>query len=120
MNAAAHAAPASVAGVVLTESVSVLGGSHETVFSADPAAVRIPALIVANQQDRCSVAPPSMARAIAEAMTGTQAALLREDGGEQRVRDDCESLTPHGYAGIEQKVVDDIVQWMESVELPRQ
>jgi len=49
MNGAAHARPGQLAGVVLTESVSRLGGSHETVFDADPAGVRVPALVVANR-----------------------------------------------------------------------
>ncbi len=49
MNAAAHARPGELAGVVLTESVSILGKSHETVFDADPQDVRIPALVVANR-----------------------------------------------------------------------
>ncbi len=40
MNGAAHAAPGSIAGVVLTESVSVMGGSGETVFDATPQRVR--------------------------------------------------------------------------------
>jgi hypothetical protein len=58
MNGAAHASSGSLAGVVLTESVSVMGGSHETVFDADPQDVRVPALVVANTDDRCYVAPP--------------------------------------------------------------
>ncbi|WP_156370221.1 hypothetical protein [Novosphingobium sp. Leaf2] len=48
MNGAAHAAPASINGVVLSESVSVMGGSGETVFDADPDKVRVPALVVAS------------------------------------------------------------------------
>ncbi len=65
MNGAAHARPGAVAGVVLTESVSILGHSGETVFSAAPQDVRVPALVVANRQDRCDVAPPQEAPRIA-------------------------------------------------------
>ena len=36
MNGAAHLRDGQIAGLVLTESVSRLGGSHETVFSAHP------------------------------------------------------------------------------------
>lgn len=60
MNGAAHARPGLVGGVILTESVSVMGHSGETVFDADPQDVRVPALIVANRDDRCDVAPPAM------------------------------------------------------------
>lgn len=69
MNGAAHAAPCSINGVIQTESVSVLGGTGETVFDAEPAMVRVPALVVANRDDRCNVVPPATASKIAAAMT---------------------------------------------------
>jgi pimeloyl-ACP methyl ester carboxylesterase len=113
MNAASHAGHSQLAGVVLTESVSVLGGSDETVFDAHPENTHIPALVVANEDDRCKVAPPSMADDIARSMTGTHATVLRVHGGIQgRSSDDCASLSPHGYYGIENEVVNDIVGWM--------
>lgn len=115
MNGAAHAASGSIAGVVLTESVSVLGGSHETVFDADPAAVTVPALVVANRDDRCTVAPPADAPRIAAAMTHSlDVKVLTVSGGVTRSDKDCGSLTPHGYYGIEDKVVDAIAKWMDA------
>ncbi len=114
MNGAAHAAPGSIAGVVLTESVSVMGGSHETVFDADPQDVRVPALVVANRDDSCKVAPPDHAPRIAAAMTHSpDATMLSVSGGVTRSDNDCGSLTPHGYYGIEDKVVDAIARWMD-------
>lgn len=114
MNGAAHAAPGSVAGVVLTESVSVMGGSHETVFDADPAQVTVPALIVANRDDRCNVAPPADAPRIAAAMNHSpEVKVLTVSGGVRRSQKDCGSLTPHGYYGIEDKVVDAIARWLD-------
>ncbi len=43
MNGAAHAPPDTIAGVILTESVSRLGHSGETIFDADPQDVGVPA-----------------------------------------------------------------------------
>ncbi|WP_298689310.1 alpha/beta hydrolase [uncultured Sphingomonas sp.] len=115
MNGAAHAAPGSIAGVVLTESVSVMGGSGETVFDAEPQRVRAPALIVANRDDRCNVAPPQAAQRIAAAMTGSQnVRVLTVSGGTTRSPKDCGSLTPHGYFGIEGQVVAAIGKWMDA------
>lgn len=115
MNGAAHAAPGRIAGVVLTESVSVLGGSHETVFDADPSGVSVPALVVANRDDACKVAPPDNAPRIAAAMTHSpDVKVLTVSGGVTRSDNDCGSLTPHGYYGIEDKVVGAIVQWMDA------
>lgn len=113
MNGAAHAAPGSIAGVVLTESVSVMGGSGETVFDADPQRVRTPALVVANGDDRCNVAPPQAAQRIAAAMTGSrEVRVLMVSGGVTRSAKACGSLTPHGYYGIEGQVVSAISRWM--------
>jgi pimeloyl-ACP methyl ester carboxylesterase len=115
MNAASHARGEELAGVILTESVSILGASHETVFDAHPEDVHIPALVVANRDDRCKVAPPSMADAIAQSMRNTHATVLFVQWGEVRSSNECASLSPHGYYGIEGTVVNDIAEWMARV-----
>lgn len=113
MNGAAQAKPGTLAGVVLTESVSRMGGSHETVFDAHPEAVHVPALVVANRDDICKVAPPDDARRIAAAMTASPGVeVLMVTGGVAASKRPCGSLSPHGYYGIESEVVDDIVRWM--------
>ncbi len=63
MNGAAHAHPDTIAGVILTESVSRLGHSGETIFDADPQDVRIPALVIANSDDQCDCRPAAGCRA---------------------------------------------------------
>jgi hypothetical protein len=113
MNAASHAGQNGIAGLILTESVSILGGSHETVFDSHPENVRVPSLVVANRDDQCKVAPPSMANAIAQAIHNARVTVLNVSGGVQHSQDNCGSLTPHGYYGIEDKVVDGIVDWMQ-------
>jgi hypothetical protein len=115
MNGAAHAAAGTLAGVVLTESVSVLGGSHETVFDAAPERVQVPALVVANTDDRCDVAPPAMAPRIAAAMTNSPNVEVKMvSGGETKSAKACGSRTPHGYYGIEDRVVHLISRWMDA------
>ncbi len=115
MNGAAHAPAGTLAGIVLTESVSVLGGSRETVFSADPRLVRVPVLIVANRDDRCRVAPPDAAPHIAAALGNSpDVRVLKVSGGLKGAERQCDSLTPHGYYGIETKVVDAISRWMDA------
>jgi hypothetical protein len=116
MNAASHAGRTQLAGLILTESVSILGASGETVFNAHPDEVRVPSLVVANADDRCKVAPPSMAQSIAQSIRHAPTTVLGVSGGTQRTQDDCGSLTPHGYYGIEEKVVDEIVGWMQRTQ----
>jgi hypothetical protein len=115
MNGAAHAAPGSIAGVVLTESVSRMGASGETVFSTDLQDVTAPALVVANRDDACDVAPPEDAPRIAAAMTHSpDVRVLAVAGGITKSIKACGSLTPHGYFGIEMSVVEQISQWMRA------
>ena len=112
-NAAANAQPGTVAGVALTESVSRSGGSHETVFDADLAAIRVPVLIVANKRDRCPVARPADAARIAAALSGSPSVTVSTvTGGSDRSGRPCGSLSPHGYRGMEQRVVGIIGRWM--------
>lgn len=114
MNGAAHASAGLIAGLILTESVSRMGGSHETVFSASPEAVRMPALVVANRDDQCDVAPPEDAPRIAAAMTASpKVDVLSVSGGIDKSRKACGSLTPHGYYGIEADVIDGIARWID-------
>jgi MFS family permease len=115
MNGAAHVAPGAIAGVVLTESVSRMGGSHETVFSADPHYVTAPALVVANRDDACDVASPEDAPRIAAAMSRSRdVRILQVAGVITQSRRACGSLPPHGYYGIEATVIDQISQWMQA------
>lgn len=116
LNGAAHAEPGLISGVVLTESVSVPGRlSTETVFDADPQDVRVPALVVANRDDACDVAPPAMASRIAAAMRRSASVrVLMVGGGIQRSPKACGSLSPHGYYGIENQVVGAITGWIRT------
>jgi hypothetical protein len=116
INGAAHARPGLIAGLVLTESVSVPGRrSTETVFDADPQGVRVPVLVVANRDDVCDVAPPEMAPRIAAALTRSPSVrILAVSGGTQRSERACGSLSPHGYHGIEQEVVSGIAEWLQA------
>lgn len=116
VNGAAHARPGLIAGLVLTESVSVPGRrSTETVFDADPQGVRVPVLVVANRDDACDVAPPEMAPRIAAAMAHAPSVrVLTVGGGMQRSDRACGSLSPHGYYGIEQEVVGGIAGWLQT------
>lgn len=115
MNGAAHLQAGEIAGVVLTESVSREGASHETVFDAAPAQVTVPALVVANIDDRCEVAPPEDAPKIAAAMVHSpDRRVMTVSGRITRSKRNCGSLTPHGYYGIEAAVVTAIADWMDA------
>jgi hypothetical protein len=114
MNGAAHLSGSTLSGVVLTESVTRESKSGETVFDASPGQVTVPALIVANRDSSCRVAPAEDASRIKAAMTrAPEVEILYVQGGVTRSRA-CGSLSPHGYLGIEREVVEKIVAWLNA------
>ena len=111
---APDAGPTGLAALVLTETVSKGGRlSAETVFDAHPDAVRVPTLIVANGDDACDVAPPQAAGRVAAAFTAAPLVdVAKVSGGGGRSDRPCGSRSPHGYDGIEDRVVDLIDTWL--------
>jgi alpha-beta hydrolase superfamily lysophospholipase len=106
-NGAVRLGPSRVAGVVLTSSVWS-GGMSFVPYNQ----IAVPVLVVHNHDDRC----PSANFAGAElAMTQLASApakeLLAVSGGVSK-SDRCEALAPHGYYGIEDKVVPPMVRWI--------
>ena len=107
----------SLVALVLTETVSKAGFlSDETVFDAHPAAVHLPTLIVANEDDRCEVAPPDAAGQVAAAfLAAPQIKVVRIHSGLGRDERSCGSRSPHGYYGIDGQVVDLVDKWIETL-----
>ncbi|WP_249210812.1 alpha/beta fold hydrolase [Acetobacter persici] len=115
-NGAARAAAGLIAGLVLTETVALPGHlSTETVFDAHPQNVRVPVLIIANQEDACPVASPRMATQIAQAMThAPEVRLLSVSGGPEHAAKPCRSRSAHGYEGMETSVSRMILSWLQA------
>lgn len=115
-NGAARAAAGLIAGLVLTETVALPGHlSTETVFDAHPQNVRVPVLIIANQEDACPVASPRMATQVAQAMThAPEVRLLSVSGGPRHAAKPCSSRSAHGYEGMEASVSRMILSWLQA------
>ena len=115
-NGAARASAGLIAGLVLTETVALPGHlSTETVFDAYPQNVRVPVLIIANQEDACPVASPRMATQIAQAMThAPEVRLLSVSGGPEHATKPCSSRSAHGYEGMETSVSCMILSWLQA------
>jgi pimeloyl-ACP methyl ester carboxylesterase len=75
--------------------------------------VKIPTLVVTNDNDTCKVSPPSGAAALAKRM-GTNATFLRVASTDS-VGPPCEEFAPHGYYGIEDDVIAKIAAWIPEV-----
>lgn len=113
MNAAAQAPRGTLAGLILAESAPEMGPA--TVFSADPEKVRVPALVVANRDDRCQASPAYLSQRIAAAMSASpEVKVATISGGVTSSLGDCSPLTPHGYYGVEDQVVGLVGDWIDA------
>ena len=104
---------AGVAGVVLASTVTRGGDDPETVFDVDLSLVSVPVLAVTDGDDTCPTSPPEdMARLLA-ALTGAPLRdTMRFGGGRAAVGRPCGGMSPHGYLGIESRVVAAIGDWI--------
>jgi hypothetical protein len=105
-------------GIVVTSSQTVLTSyCGKTVYDASLSAIRVPVLIVSHRDDGCECSPGSAAagsRFIA-ALTGTSRKEHRIfSGGLAPVSGPCHARAPHGFFGIEERVVKAIADWIKS------
>jgi dienelactone hydrolase len=101
-------------GVVLTS--SVMGSSREMGESLQDVAldtIRVPVLVVHHRDDACRASRYADTRwAMRRLSAAPRKELLTFSGGEAPQSEACEPLAPHGYFGIEEKVVDAIAAWI--------
>lgn len=101
-------------GLVLTSSVTRSSGLNPTtVMTYRLNRIHLPVLVVANANDRCPVAPPDGAAAIARAIGTPQVTTLTVSSTETNGAE-CEPFSPHGYLGIEGETVGKILDWMKA------
>jgi hypothetical protein len=113
-NGAAHLG-AKVAGVVLTSSVTRIGRrAGEAVANAVPAAIAVPALVVANSGDTCQLSAPADAPGLLAAMPASPRKELILVDSSAIQSEPCEAMSPHGYLGIEASVIQRIAAWINA------
>jgi hypothetical protein len=112
-NGAAHL-PGKVTGVVLISPVAGRSSSGETVFDGDLGAIAVPALVIANQNDGCAASAPGFAPQIVAALARAPRKDLIVVQSSQSREAACETLTPHGFLGIESEVAQRISNWISA------
>lgn len=113
--AAVTAAPP-LDGVVLTSSLTgpSAAGDLQTV---DLESIAVPVLVVAHRGDECTATKPEDARRLKHRFTSSpRVRLLMFHGGSAPLSDACNPLAPHGFFGIEQRVIDAIARWIKRAE----
>jgi hypothetical protein len=103
-------------GIVLTATQTnvVKGYCGRTVFNAELSAVNVPVLIAHHLEDDCKCSPPKFAAKVVAALTAAPAKEhITFTGGDPPIsKDPCMARTPHGFLGIEDKVVAAIADWI--------
>lgn len=108
-NGAARLGPSQVGGLVLTSAVWA-GGMQRVSLGA----IATPTLVIHNRDDACPQSPPAAAEpGLAMLTNAPTKELLWVSGGESR-GDACEAHSPHGYFGVESKVVPPLIDWIEN------
>jgi len=102
----------SIAGVVLTSSIT-LPGDPNAVQNLPLARIRVPVLVMHHQRDSCRATPPSEVPRIMAGLTGARAKkLVMVDGGSGAYGGVCQPMHWHGYIGMEQEAVDTIADFI--------
>lgn len=106
---AAAVGPPLVAGVVLTSSVWVRGMGQ---VAAER--IKVPVLIVHNEDDGCFASPFAMVGAFRARLSAAPSVMFIPVSGGSSRGAPCEAMSPHGYLGIEDRVVPQIVAWIRA------
>lgn len=105
-------------GIVLTSSMTELTPlCVKTVYDASLSAIRGPVLIVSHRDDGCECTPgtPAAGSNLLAALTGASAKTLKIfTGGLPPVSGPCAAHAPHGFFGIEDRVVESIADWIKT------
>ena len=115
-NGGAHITEGGPDGIVLTSSVTASSkASYETALHAGLEDIRVPTLVVHHKDDTCVSSPYSGAEAIMKALKKAPAKeLMAFEGGSLAVSAPCEAKAPHGYLGLEPRVVSAIAAWIRA------
>jgi hypothetical protein len=103
---------AGLSGVVLTSPVTNLPSGTQPTFNLYASRIVVPTLVVWHWDDHCVGSPPAGSAALFAAIPSAHKASRAFDGGHSVATDPCDGFTEHGYAGIEDKVVRDIAEFV--------
>ncbi len=115
-NTAARLSEGGPDGIVLTSSVTETSRmSYESTRHAGLGDIRVPTLVVHHKDDACRASPYSGAEDILKALKQAPVKeLMGFEGGSPAISAPCDAKAPHGYLGIEAKVVSAIGAWIRA------
>jgi hypothetical protein len=99
-------------GVVLTSPVTILPLAILPTFNLYVSRITIAALMVWHQDDPCSFSPPAGSAALFSVLPSIGKGSASFERGHSVATDPCGAFSEHGYAGIEEEVVENIAEFI--------
>ena len=101
-------------GVLLSSSVTGFSASANTLLDVALESISVPTLIVAHHDDACPVTPPGDSQNIKMRLISTPKSAIRIfSDGLPAISEACDALSPHGYFGIEHRVIRKMSRWIK-------
>jgi hypothetical protein len=107
---------AGLRGVVLTSPVTVVPFADQPTFNLYASRITIPALVVWHRDDHCSFSPPAGSAILFTVIPSAGKAQRMFEHGHSVAADPCGPFSEHGYAGIEEEVVEKIAEFIRGEE----
>ena len=102
-------------GLVLTSTVTRESKRDlETVYGVPLKDIRVPTLVVHHKNDDCPVAPYEGAVALRKSLKHVPKIDLLTFAGGNSLGDPCESMSHHGFLGLDAEVVTAIASWIKT------
>lgn len=80
--------------------------------------IHLPTLVLYHKDDECWCTPPEGANEIASRLTNSKKLKVKGfEGGDAPQSDPCLPMSEHGFLGIEEEVVDEIIKFIQSNSL---
>lgn len=101
-----------LSGVILTSTVTGLAPANQPTFNLYASRITVPALVVWEQDDHCAISTPAGSAALFAAIPSSRKDSHAFAHAHSVATDPCGAFSEHGYAGIEERVVDHIADFI--------
>lgn len=106
-------------GLVLAASLTGPDANQEDLAGVALETVSAPVLIASHEADQCFLTRPADSNALKARFVASEKVRLKVfSGGSRPISDPCDPLSPHGFFGIDQKVVEAITKRIRDREEP--
>ena len=101
-----------LSGVILTSPVTGLASTIQPTFNIYASRITVPTLVVWHADDHCAISPPAGSAALFALIPSSRKDSHVFAHGHSVATDPCGAFSEHGYAGIEEQVVERIADFI--------